>query len=309
MIAAVVAVRELDRPTAQGQPEELTPEADAEHRDLADEPLDEARGAGHGRRVARTIRQDDAGVAVGEDLAGRHRRRQDANPQALGDEPPENGPLDTEIDDRDGRSVVAGVGVHRVRGRPPRPLVPRVGLAAGHLAGEIAAVGPPGRAGTFGECFGRGSVGRQHSRNRSGGADMADDGSDVESPADRDAESGEPLVRPFLRSPRGGLEIEILDDERPCPDPIGLGVEGVDPDLTHVRRRQTENLTVVRRVGEHLLIPRHRGVEDDLAVDDGTRTGGEPGKDRSIAEDEVGGPRAVEQAGELQSCHHPEAGG
>ena len=65
-----------------------------------------------------------------------------------------------------------------------------------------------------------------------------------------------------------------------------------------------ENLAVIRGVGEHLLVARHGGVEDHLALDDGGGAGGPTRENRSPSQHEVSGPRIGEEPREITWSGH-----
>ena len=66
--------------------------------------------------------------------------------------------------------------------------------------------------------------------------------------------------RQLRRAPGG-----VADDVPGHPDPVGLRVLVVDAGVADVRSRHHDDLAVVRRVGERLLVAGHAGVEDRLA--------------------------------------------
>src|SRR5690606_21037539 len=65
---------------------------------------------------------------------------------------------------------------------------------------------------------------------------------------------------PVRRAARG-----VAHDVPGDPDLAGLGVLVVDAGVADVGRRHDDDLPVVGRVGEGLLVAGHAGVEDDLA--------------------------------------------
>src|SRR5688572_23021774 len=75
MIPAAVSIREFLRATAECDPEELVPEADAEHRHtLLGDRLDRRWGVLDRLGVPWTVREEDAVRLVREDLLRRRRR-------------------------------------------------------------------------------------------------------------------------------------------------------------------------------------------------------------------------------------------
>ena len=127
VVGTVVAEPQLVGVAAEREPEDLVTEADAEQRDLADEPAHDLRHALHRGRVAGAVRQEDAVGIAGEDV-GRGRGRGhhlDVTPRA--DEVAQDRALDPEV-----------VRDHAER----RVLVARgVGLVGGDGGDEVDAVG------------------------------------------------------------------------------------------------------------------------------------------------------------------------
>ena len=76
-------------------------------------------------------------------------------------------------------------------------------------------------------------------------------------PARRPASAG----RAPVRRAAGRVAHDVAGD----PDPAGLGVLVVDAGVADVRRGHHDDLAVVRRVGERLLVAGHAGGEDRLA--------------------------------------------
>ena len=59
---------------------------------------------------------------------------------------------------------------------------------------------------------------------------------------------------------------QLADHEAADPGPPALGILGVDPVVADLRIGHRHDLTVIRGVGQDLLIAGHARVEDDLAV-------------------------------------------
>ena len=137
LVRAAVPERQLGRPTAEREPQELVPEADAEHRHSPEQlaaRVDPIRRRGG---VARPVGQDHAVESAGAHLGGRRRRRDDGRLDPGRREPAEDVPLQaevvgrhpihvTELGARRSDEVPSGVGLVRAhassRGRnPPSP--------------------------------------------------------------------------------------------------------------------------------------------------------------------------------------------
>src|SRR4051794_5786526 len=70
------------------------------------------------------------------------------------------------------------------------------------------------------------------------------------------------VVEAAPRTPAARYAGRITDDVTADPDPTRLGVLVVDAGVADVRRRLYDDLAVVGRVGQRLLVTGHAGVED-----------------------------------------------
>ena len=73
------------------------------------------------------------------------------------------------------------------------------------------------------------------------------------------------LLEPALGAPVADERRQVANDEPGRVDLRRLEVVGVRADVADVRIRQRDDLPVVRRVGQDLLIAGHRGVEHHFA--------------------------------------------
>jgi len=121
-------------------------------------------------------------------------------------------------------------------------------------------------------------------------AQVEDERPGVEAPADRHAVRGGALEHAAGCPPVRRHRVEVGDDQPARPDAGRLLVVVVGADVADVRGGQDQDLAVVRRVREHLLVAGHRGVEDHLAVGGERRAGREPVEDRAVGQRE---PRAA----------------
>ena len=94
------------------------------------------------------------------------------------------------------------------------------------------------------------------------------------------------------RAPVRGDRARVADDEAGDARRVvdRLGVLGVDADVADLRRRHRDDLPVVRRVGEDLLVAGHRRREDGFARRRAARAERAPLEDGAVGEDE---PSAV----------------
>jgi len=81
----------------------------------------------------------------------------------------------------------------------------------------------------------------------------------------RDAVLPEVAVERLQARVVAGLRAVPADVEGPCPRSLRFGVGGPDSVVALEGIGHAHHLPGVRRVGEHLLVAGHRGVEDDLA--------------------------------------------
>jgi len=82
----------------------------------------------------------------------------------------------------------------------------------------------------------------------------------------------------------------LADDEPLDPGAVRLHVLRVDPRVADLRIRHRDDLSLVGRIREHFLVPRHAGVEDDLAGALPLVAEGGPLEGRAVREDEIGFP-------------------
>src|SRR5271170_3432406 len=102
MIRAMMPEVELVGLTAERQPQQLMPEADAEHRLFAQNARDRSVSVRQRRRIARTVRQKNSVGIVREYLIRSRGRRNHVDAKTGRDQPPQNVQLDSvvERDDR-----------------------------------------------------------------------------------------------------------------------------------------------------------------------------------------------------------------
>ncbi len=92
------------------------------------------------------------------------------------------------------------------------------------------------------------------------------------------------LLERMARAPARMQERQVADDEARGVDGIGLEVLGRDAGIADVRVGQRDDLAGIGRVGQDLLVARHRGVEHDLAGRDAGRPDGNTPKHRAVLE-------------------------
>ena len=176
--------------------------------------------------------------------------------------------LDTQVDGDDARDGFLALevteGLHHV------------GLVRRHLGGERCSA-HRGRLGNDAHEGGHGLVPqvlRAHrqrvtredaSAHRSPLADVAGDRTRVDVRDADDALRDQFVLQLAARAPVGGTAGGVAHDKARDPDARGFGILIVDAGVANVRGRHDDDLAVVRRVGERLLVAGHAGREHDLA--------------------------------------------
>ncbi len=233
--------------------EDLVAEADAEDRHVRAEQLAHRLDGGVGRsRVARAVGQEH-GVSTGRlDPLGRGRRGQHVRRDAPLGHPVRRHRLDAVVERGDGEPVLAD-GVDPV-GLRRGDLGRQVGAAhlrrVDHLAQQGFAV----------------EIGRRHDApHRAPLAQVPGERPGVDAADADDALGLELVVQRALRAPVGRPAGRIAHDVAGHPDAARLVVLVVDAGVADVRGGLHDDLAVVGRIGQRLLIAGHRGREDRLA--------------------------------------------
>ena len=267
-VAAVMAERHLEGAAAQSQGEQLMAEADAEHRHPADERAQRPdRGSGH-RGVSGAVAEEHSVGIGGQHLFGRSAGRHDGHggdlAQALQD-----GGLDAQV-----------VGHHPAGARSRC-----VGLRRGHLADQIDSVGA--RLGLGGGPQ-RGLVGgAERAGHGAGVADVAGEPAGVDPGDAGHAVEAQIGVERAGGAPAARAAGQVAHDHAPAAGPGRLAVGGVDAVVADVGIGEGDDLPGVGRIGHHLLVAAHHGVEHHLARGDvGGSSDGLPLEHLSVAQHE-----------------------
>ena len=96
--------------------------------------------------------------------------------------------------------------------------------------------------------------------------------------------STQELLERMARAPARVQERQVADDEARGVDGVGLEVLGRDAGIADVRVGQRDDLAGIGRVGQDLLVARHRRVEHDFAGRDAGRPDGNAPKHRAVLE-------------------------
>ena len=272
MVRAVVALVHLLCLRAHGQCQQLMSKADAEHRHAARHQVaDHRRGVfGGGRRVARTIGEDNAVRRLGQDFFGGCARRSHRHPRADGDERAQDVAFDAIVDDHHVPTAASG-GAVAVRPTPAAFLPGERRLGRGVL-GEVQTLEASPGASALHESVdveaAFGMVGDDAKRHALF-ANLAGQGAGIDAGEAHDPTPGEPAVQVAARPPVGRGCRRLAEDgparggRRAAGDL--LHVLDVGPNIAHVREGEDDDLVHVRRVGEDFLIAGHGGVETHLA--------------------------------------------
>ena len=270
VVGAAVPELELEGTHAERLRQQLVPEADAEHRDLAEQALDRLDGVPHGGRVAGAVTQEHAVRAPLEHLAGARLGGHDGDAEAAPGEVGEHRALDAVV-------VSDDVQVRRRRPGGRRRFVGRLTgddtrqVEAAHLRQPLGGLAQVARVAAL-----RGDHGAQ----RALLADVAGEGARVHAAHGQHAVLGEP-VQPRL--PRGAVEAvvgELAGDDGPGVRLARLVAVRVGAVVAVHRERVGDELAAVRRVGGDLLVAGHARVEHQLATHragPGERLAGEGG--------------------------------
>jgi hypothetical protein len=95
-------------------------------------------------------------------------------------------------------------------------------------------------------------------------AQVAGQGAGVDAADADDALGGEPLTEVAGRAPVRRPAGRVADHVAGHPDPVRLVVLGVDAGVADLRRGLHDDLPVVRRIGQRLLVAGHAGGEHGL---------------------------------------------
>ena len=76
------------------------------------------------------------------------------------------------------------------------------------------------------------------------------------------------VLQRLLRTEVGGRAAEFAHDKAPHMGSSRFGVLLVDPVISNQRIGHGHNLTAIARIGENLLVPRHRGIKAGLTSRD-----------------------------------------
>ncbi len=246
-------------------------EADPKDRDAAERLARELDGPVQHRWVPRTVRQNHAVGTGGLDVGPARAVWQHYDATASFPQRAKNVGLDSIVDDRDQEPGAVGVlGPPQLRGQRLEPFLGRGARRFSHQVllreGRHAARS----GGQLGEaCLARGfGFVSQHGAQRSMSAQVARQRARVDLGDRRHL----PSLQVFVQ---GGLARVVArdwagpaHDERSRPWPGRLRVSVTHPVVALQRVRHAHHLSGVRRVGEHLLIARHRRVEHDLSFAD-----------------------------------------
>src|SRR5690242_4227362 len=249
MVRAAVAERELEGLEADRATEQLVAEADSDHGRLADHTADVLDHVVQGPRVAGAVGEEDQVRVTREDLVRRAVARQERHTATPFPELPDDRELDPGIDPDNVRAVSLELDRH-VRGHRPSEV--------GSIHGGLGVNAPFG--------LGLGELHREDpTAHGAAVAAVADQRASVD-PADRrDATVPEPVEPAALCGGRVLAVLSFPHDHTAGVDAVGLHRAGRDAVVTDQRVGEGDDLPRVARIGDRLLVSRHRGVEDDFA--------------------------------------------
>ena len=278
MIRAAVSELELVGLAAHGEREDLVAEADAHHRDFAEEIAGLLFGAGHRGGIARAVGEHHSVRLARENFGGGGSRRHHRHAAADVHQLAEDSPLHAVVHHHH-------LVLLRLRRTALHSLFPAIRAAGGHFGGEILPFHAWRAAGPFDQRLRGGAGGVDDPLLRARAAEDAHQPAGVDALDAHDAVALEEIGQRFLRAPVGGLLAEAARDEARRLRALGLLVALVDAVVADFADREGDELAGVGRVGEDLLVAGVGGVEDNLAQGLALGTHGE------AFEDVAGGER------------------
>ena len=288
VVAAVVAEFELERLTAERLTEDLVAHADAKHGHLAEDRLGVLHGVGHRGGIAGAVAEEDPVGLHGHHLRRGHRRGNDGDAAAVGREAAHDVVLDAEIvRDHVQRTLRRRLGPRRKLPLTAGGILPLVGFGAGHLRDHVLAHDGPALGHGDQLIVRLGSVRGDDAVEASGVAEPEGDGSGVNL-----GDADHVLLLEVLRERHGGavvgdVEGEVADEHAAHVRLGGLHVLEVDADVADLGAGEEDELPGVGGIGQDLLVPRERRVEDNLADGGALGAEGASGPHGAVLEDQA----------------------
>ena len=199
------------------------------------------------------------------DRAGQHG---DATAQIV--QVPSDIPLHAIVERHGVRLAAARRGMFAMRGHPGQlvqMLAPVPRLLGHDFADQIASDQPGAGLGFGNQAFVVQVMGRQQALERASLANPPHQRAGIDSRDAHDAAGGQVVVQPAIRAEIAGHAAEVANHEAGQVGTAALDVFDIDPVVADFRIRHGDDLTAIAGVGQNLLIPGHRGIEANLAVD------------------------------------------
>ena len=271
-----MAEAHLEGAPAEGQGEQLMAQTDPEDGNRAHKTAQRLDGGPGQLRVTRPVAEEHTVGPASEHLGGRSVRGHHGHGGQVA-QAAQDGGLDAQV-----------VGHNPARARPRD-----VRLGRGDLADEIHAPGS-------GLGSGRGEKGRLVGGAEGAGhgariADVAGEAAGVDAGDARNAVTAQEVVQAAGCPPVAVAAGQVAHDHAPAVGPRRLRVGVVGAVVADVGIGEGDDLTRVGRVRDHLLVPAHHRVEDDLSGGDGR------GGSHRLALEHL--PVAQHQQGRLR-CNH-----
>ena len=264
MVAAAMAELELLDPGAGGLADHLMPQADAEHRHLAEELLHLGVGAGNRVGVARTVGEEHAVGFHREHVLGRCVPRDDGEVAPAAHEVLEDRELGAAVigDDLMARRGGRGDGESlRRRQLVGRERVRRLARDGGR---QVLADDRRARAHLGKQALHIGVDGRDHRALGAVVAHVAHEGSRVDALDRNDAVVGEELRQRDVAAPVARHLAHIAHHKAAAGGFGALHVLEVDAVVADLGIGHRDDLARVRRIGDDFEVALERGVEADL---------------------------------------------
>eukprot|EP00215_Chloropicon_roscoffensis_P010315 CAMPEP_0196642264 /NCGR_PEP_ID=MMETSP1085-20130531/4497_1 /TAXON_ID=41879 ORGANISM="Pycnococcus sp, Strain CCMP1998" /NCGR_SAMPLE_ID=MMETSP1085 /ASSEMBLY_ACC=CAM_ASM_000807 /LENGTH=549 /DNA_ID=CAMNT_0041971601 /DNA_START=92 /DNA_END=1743 /DNA_ORIENTATION=+ len=322
VVPAVVAELELEGRPAKGLAQDLVPHADPKARQLSDDVLRIVHGVRGRARVSRSVAEEHSVRLHLQHLLPRVVRRHHGHVAPSGGEPLQDVALDPKVV-RDDLEIAGLGGRHCVRPAAndglELPLLlslvpPLVGLLASDLLEQVLAQDAPRRRHLRELRVRLARIGADHPDQRPGVPELPSELPSVDTGDSHDLLPLQVLVQ-GLHGPVVAHRLREVPAHHAAQVAalLALHVALVDADVANVGLGEAHHLAVVRRVRQDLLVPRERGIENDLGeVDLGGGVAKRiAGKDGAILQHEPGvvlPPGLARGAGVRARARAPPAG-
>ncbi len=253
-VGAVMAVRQLERPPADRQPQQLMPHADPVRREEAQHLPDGVVGVLRTVRIAWAVGEDQPVRIERHDLRRRGLRGHDDHLGTGLLELVHDRVLDAEVDHHDPRRLLeAGARVRKGRRHLGRHVATVDVLVVARLLDQLGLERVVDR------------TVMDHALDHAARAQPTGQGAGVDPLDPDDQVLLHEALKILVRAVVAGRTRELAHDEAARERSVRLHVVDRDPVVPDVGIGHRHDLAVVARIGQDLLVAGHRGVEHDLS--------------------------------------------